>query len=43
MLNPEAKLVFDRSKPDSTPRKVLDVSRLRNLSWSPSYDLDVPW
>ncbi len=22
------------------PRKVLDVSRLRNLGWSPTYDLD---
>ena len=29
-----------RSKPDGTPRKVLDVSRLRNLGWSPTYDLD---
>ena len=27
-MNPQAKLVFDTSKPDGTPRKVLDVSRL---------------
>jgi GDP-L-fucose synthase len=33
-------LKFDTSKPDGTPRKVLDVGRLRNLGWSPSYDLD---
>ena len=33
VVNPQAKLVFDRSKPDGTPRKVLDVSRLRNLGW----------
>ncbi|MGE4342919.1 MAG: GDP-L-fucose synthase family protein [Geoalkalibacter sp.] len=26
-------LVFDRSKPDGTPRKVLDVSRLKKLGW----------
>lgn len=26
-------LVFDPSKPDGTPRKVLDVSRLHNLGW----------
>lgn len=37
---PEAELYFDTSKPDGTPRKVLDVSRLRDLGWSPSYDLD---
>jgi GDP-L-fucose synthase len=27
-------LVFDRSKPDGTPRKLLDVSRLEALGWS---------
>ena len=26
-------LVFDRSKPDGTPRKLLDVSRLHGLGW----------
>jgi GDP-L-fucose synthase len=31
--------VFDRSKPDGTPRKLLDVSRLTALGWSPSIDL----
>ena len=39
-MNPQATLVFDRTKPDGTPRKVLDVSRLRNLGWAPNYDLD---
>jgi GDP-L-fucose synthase len=37
---PEAKLVFDTSKPDGTPRKVLDVSKLRNTGWEPSIDLE---
>ena len=27
-------LAFDRSKPDGTPRKLLDVSRLQALGWS---------
>lgn len=27
------RLVFDASKPDGTPRKLLDVSRLKNLGW----------
>ena len=30
---------FDPSKPDGTPRKLLDVSRLRALGWSPQIDL----
>jgi GDP-L-fucose synthase len=31
--------VFDRSKPDGTPRKLLDVSRLTALGWTPSISL----
>ncbi|MGF1513983.1 MAG: NAD-dependent epimerase/dehydratase family protein, partial [Elainellaceae cyanobacterium] len=29
----EGELVFDTSKPDGTPRKLLDVSRLREAGW----------
>jgi GDP-L-fucose synthase len=29
----EGKLVFDPTKPDGTPRKLLDVSRLQSLGW----------
>ena len=29
----KGKLVFDTSKPDGTPRKLLDVSRLHGLGW----------
>ncbi|MCX7628592.1 MAG: NAD-dependent epimerase/dehydratase family protein, partial [Methylophilaceae bacterium] len=32
-------IVFDTSKPDGTPRKVLDVERLQNLGWQPSISL----
>jgi len=31
----EGALEFDTSKPDGTPRKLLDVSRLARLGWSP--------
>ena len=30
---PSARLTFDTSKPDGTPRKLLDVSRLHTLGW----------
>jgi GDP-L-fucose synthase len=30
---PEATIVYDRSKPDGAPRKLLDVSRLHGLGW----------
>jgi len=31
----DGELIFDRTKPDGTPRKVLDISRLRQLGWTP--------
>ncbi|MGE7090250.1 GDP-L-fucose synthase family protein [Lysinibacillus sp. NPDC048646] len=35
----EGKLVFDISKPDGTPRKLTDVSKLHNLGWKHSIEL----
>lgn len=35
----EGDIVFDPSKPDGTPRKVLDVSKLSALGWHASIDL----
>ena len=32
-------LVFDSSKPDGTPRKLLDISRIKELGWSPAISL----
>lgn len=29
----EGEIVFDTSKPDDTPRKLLDVSRLNAIGW----------
>jgi len=34
------RIVFDATKPDGTPRKLLDVSRLRALGWSASTSLE---
>lgn len=36
----EGELVWDATKPDGTPRKLLDVSKLHNLGWHHSIDLD---
>jgi GDP-L-fucose synthase len=33
VVHPSAKVVFDTSKPDGSPRKLLDVSRLHALGW----------
>jgi GDP-L-fucose synthase len=35
----EGILAFDPSKPDGTPRKLMDVSKLHNLGWKHSVDL----
>ncbi|MGH8719262.1 MAG: GDP-L-fucose synthase family protein, partial [Burkholderiales bacterium] len=34
-----ARLEFDLSKPDGTPRKLLDISRLRQLGWAANIEL----
>ena len=36
----EGRLEFDASKPDGTPRKLLDVSRLTALGWTPQWSLE---
>lgn len=33
-------LTFDRSKPDGTPRKLLDINRVRTLGWSARLELN---
>ncbi|SMF58779.1 GDP-L-fucose synthase [Tistlia consotensis] len=35
----EGELRFDASKPDGTPRKLLDIGRIRALGWSPTIPL----
>ncbi len=39
VVYPQAELVFDPSKPDGTPRKLLDVSRLHALGWKHKIEL----
>lgn len=35
----KGELVFDSTKPDGTPRKLMDVSKLHNLGWKHNIDL----
>ena len=35
----DGSLTFDASKPDGTPRKLLDVSKIHQLGWRHQYDL----
>ncbi|WP_334144879.1 GDP-L-fucose synthase family protein [Rhabdothermincola sp.] len=39
IVHPTAELVFDTTKPDGMPRKVLDVSRITSLGWRPTIAL----
>ena len=36
----EGELIWDSSKPDGTPRKLMDVSKLTNLGWKYSINLE---
>ncbi|EEY5757554.1 GDP-L-fucose synthase, partial [Escherichia coli] len=35
----QGQIVFDVTKPDGTPRKLMDVTRLKNLGWQYRYNL----
>ena len=36
----QGNLVFDTNKPDGTPRKLMDVSKLHNLGWKHNTELE---
>lgn len=36
----EGRLTFDRTKPDGTPRKLVDTAKLSGLGWKPRISLD---
>ena len=40
ITNFKGKIIWDKSKPDGTPRKLLDVNRINNLGWRAKIDLD---
>lgn len=40
VVHPTATLAFDTTKPDGTPRKLLDVSKLAGLGWRASITLE---
>jgi GDP-L-fucose synthase len=40
LVHPTAQLRFDTTKPDGTPRKVLDVTKLKQTGWEPTITLD---
>jgi GDP-L-fucose synthase len=39
VLGFDGSLEFDASKPDGTPRKLLDISKIKSLGWSPKIPL----
>ncbi|MFV2073704.1 MAG: GDP-L-fucose synthase family protein [Thermoanaerobaculales bacterium] len=40
IVHPQARLVFDPTKPDGNPRKLLDVTRLHRLGWRHNINLE---
>ena len=36
----EGEIIFDTAKPDGTPRKLMDISKLAALGWTPSIQLE---
>lgn len=36
----QGKIIWDETKPDGTPRKIMDSSRIRKLGWTPAYSLE---
>jgi len=36
----KGEFTFDSSKPDGTPRKLMDSSKLNNLGWKPTISLE---
>ncbi len=39
IVNFKGSIAFDKTKPDGTPRKLLDISKIKRLGWEPSISL----
>ena len=39
-MNYKGKINWDKSKPDGTSKKLLNISRLKSLGWEPKINLD---
>lgn len=35
----KGRLIFDTSKPDGTPQKLLNIDRIKNMGWAPAFSL----
>ena len=40
IIEHEGEIIWDTSKPDGTPRKVMEVSKLKKMGWSPKITLE---
>ena len=40
LINYEGEIIWDKEKPDGTPRKLLDTTRMRSLGWEPKTSLE---
>ncbi len=40
LTNYKGEILWDKSKPDGTPRKLLNITKIKELGWSPKIDLD---
>ena len=36
----KGEIIWDKSKPDGTPKKLLDINRIKKLGWEAKIDLD---
>ena len=39
-VNYEGEIIWDKNKPDGTPRKLLDISKIKDLGWEPKISLN---
>ena len=40
IIGHKGKIIWDNSKPDGTPKKLMDSSKLNNLGWKPEIKLE---